>query len=117
VNVASGFHLASPESAFDWLRIGNALLGAILAGMAAEILYRYRRERGAAASHVVLVAASYLLVVAASVFRSLTLVGAEVEPTASAIVVPVLTSGYLLGIVALYRMLRVLSGKSDRSGS
>ena len=101
--------LNSPHSIGDWGRTLVVLGCGVLIGMSAEVLWSYRKRPGMKARHVRAITASYLAFSALLAYANLFQIGrySAVAP----VTIPLGIVGSALGIVGLYLILRVVSGK------
>ena len=108
--------IPDPTISWDWVRLANMFLSAILIGEVGNVLWHYRGQRGGRSTHVRLVGVSCASYAFAIAYGSIRLLGSPPSPvTATIQLVSVL--GGLAGILGVYLILRHSSGKSDRGGS
>ena len=101
----------SPESVWDWGRCGAVLLSGILVGMTAEVVWSYRHVARSSdrARHVFSISTSYMIFAVLLAYANLFQIGRH--SAVEAVTVPLAIAGSAFGIVGLYRILRVTSGK------
>lgn len=90
----------------------NVFLGAIILGMSAEVVREYIPiKKNEIAKHVVLISISYCVIIVAQIYANLRFLGQHPETTA--VVVPLMCIGEVIGIYALIQILRVVSGRKE----
>ena len=102
-----------PGTVLDWGRAVAALICAVAGGMAAEVIVAYRRSGKPVAGHVRTISASYLLFAVLLVYAHLVQIGrpSSVGP----VTVPLSIVAGIFGIVGLFRILRLASGKTTQT--
>lgn len=108
--------IPDPTVTWDWVRLANIFLSAVLIGEVGNVLWHYRGQHGTRARHVRLVgisSASYSFAVG---YVSVRLLG-EPPSALTAIFQSSAAIGGLTGIAGVFLILRTASGKAVRSDS
>lgn len=108
--------IPDPTLTWDWVRIANIFLAAVLIGEVGDVLYRYRGHRGRRSNHVRLVGISSAAYAFAIGYGSIRLLGTPPNPVTGTVQLLSAVGG-LTGILGVYLILRDASGKSDRDDS
>lgn len=101
-----------PSTVADWGRVAAALICGVVSGMALEVIVAYRRSGKPTAGHVRLIAASYLAFSALLTYANLRQIG--VASAVAPVTIPLSIIGGVLGVVGLFRILRLASGKQSK---
>lgn len=116
MTIPSADLIPDPSLTWDWVRLANLFLSAVLIGEVGNVLWHYRGQRGGRSTHVRLVGISCASYAFAIAYGSTRLLGTPPTPITGTIQLVSLLGG-LAGILGVYLILRHGSGKSDRGGS